>query len=70
MSKKCDCSIQYSGLNRLTKANFENMLHQKKSVLTMWYTQDCKKCGMEIWDVYYAISLYMDTQDVFILLNM
>lgn len=31
----------------------------------MWYTQDCQKCGKEIWDIHYLISSFMESNNVF-----
>ena len=47
-----------SGLNRLSKQNLDNMLRDKKSVLAIWYTKDCSKCGDELWDIYYSVFAF------------
>ena len=34
------------------------MLRDKKSVLAIWYTKDCSKCGDELWDIYYSVFAF------------
>ncbi len=47
-----------SGLNRLSKQSLDGMLNDKKSVLAIWYTKDCSKCGDQLWDLYYSIYAF------------
>ena len=42
----------------MSKQNLDNMLRDKKSVLAIWYTKDCSKCGDELWDIYYSVFAF------------
>lgn len=53
-----------SGLNRLSKQSLDGMLNDKKSVLAIWYTKDCSKCGDQLWDLYYSIYAFGTDKNV------
>lgn len=53
-----------SGLNRLSKQSLDGMLNDKKSVLAIWYTKDCSKCGDQLWDLYYSIYAFSADKNV------
>lgn len=40
------------------------MLDAKLSVLALWYTSDCHKCGKQLWDVNYSVFAFGTSQQV------
>ena len=45
-------------MNHLTQPALDGMLAAKKTVLAIWYSPECQKCGRELWDVNYSLYAF------------
>ena len=53
-----------SGMNHLTQPALDGMLTAKKTVLAIWYSPECQKCGRELWEVNYSLYAFGYDQNV------